>query len=418
MQLSNKQQLFLDYLLERLQFPADSFREEFLKRIATRCREFVNLGTKPIRRDAKTGQTIFPKDHEFKEYIAVDNRLVPTRFNIIDLFMLECNIKYERQYKTLTPSRTTISATDISQFTYCPVAWSIAKTFELPRLVSARVGVTMHEQHKLLKFVRSRTPDGVDFAAERDLPRHATQLVCNSSTRELLQDLADSVAVFVGTTSNSEEHKWFVGKDGRYIGQPDYVFLNAKTNSHFVVEEKFQLIPKAPRCDLPVDWCEANGYDPRAIERVRQREQFYDNHLNQLRSYIHAIREFGPLYGYLVYWRYHLKGEGKVNEPTDYTICIEQMHARKIMGNSTPDRNALGEVYKRIRKAMLDGRGEFDPTHRSASKCAGCVQSVLCGHKTGRFGSFTFPYSKQYLNTIRVPFPKELSKTSHALGME
>lgn len=352
MHLSVRQQLFLNYLLERLQFSAGNFRKDFLEHLAKRCQEFVNLASVPLRRNVNTGEIIFPEDHEFKKYVEQDNRLLPTRFNIIDLLMLECDIKRRRKYKALKPSKTTISATDISQFTYCPVAWSIAKTYELPKLASTRVGASMHEQYKLLNFVRTRKPDGLDSTAKHDLLRHATQLVCNPAAKELLRDLADSVAVFVGTTSDSDERKWFIGKDNRYIGQPDYIFFNVKTKSYFVVEEKFHMIRQPPRWDLSADWCAEHGYDPEAIEQERQRTVFYDNHLNQLRSYVYAIRDYGSLYGYLVYWRYYFTERGMRDEAPAYIVRIEQLHARKVTETSVSDRDALAGVYVDIKNAM------------------------------------------------------------------
>jgi hypothetical protein len=407
---SHRQRLFLNYLLERLKFPEDDFRMHFLDDLNKRSQDFVNLASKPLKRDGKSGDIIFPKDHEYKKYVEQDGRLVPTRFNIIDFLLLECSIRNMRQYNVLKPSKTQISATDISQFTYCAVAWSIAKTFELPKLVSTRVGASMHEKHKLLHFVRSRQSDGNEKSAERDLKHHATQVICDSGAKDLLSDLADSVAIFIGTASNNDKRKWFEGKDRRYVGQPDYVFFNFKTKKYFVVEEKFQKIPQPPRLDLPADWCNTHGYDPEAIERARQRITFYDNHLNQLRSYIYAIHDYGSLYGYLVYWRYYFTNGNAVDGGSTYSLRIEQLHARKLTGTNAADRNALTEVYVEIKKAMRDGEAKFDPALRSSTRCAGCVQSVLCGHKNGQFNSFTFPYDRRYMETKLVPFPEELRK--------
>lgn len=413
MYLSSKQKLFLNYLLERLHFPVDKFREQYLEHLATHYEEFLNLAAIPIKRNTKTGEIVFPKDHGFKKYDERDGRLVPTRFNIIDLLMLECNIKRKRKFKALKPSEMSISATDISQFTFCPVAWSIAKTYELPKLMSTRLGASMHEQYKLLHFVRLRKPEGIDTTAEQNLQRHVTKLDCDSDGRELLRDLTDSVAIFVGTTRDGEERKYFIGKDNRYIGQPDYIFYNARTKKYFVVEEKFHMIPRPPRRDLPAGWRADHGYDPDAIDRVRQQTIFYENHLNQLRSYVHAIQEFKPLYGYLVYWRYFLADRDSGTEKPDRAIHIEQLRARKVSGSSDFDRNALKKVYVDIKRSMQNAGDKFDPKHRSPSKCAGCVQSVLCGHKTGRFDSFTYPYDQKYLNLKRVPFPEELRRADN-----
>lgn len=59
---------------------------------------------------------------------------------------------------------------------------------------------------------------------------------------------------------------------------------------------------------------------------------------------------------------------------------------------------------------MFDKFGDFDRNSMSPIKCAGCVQGVLCGHKTGKFDKFTYPYHRKYLQTKKVPFPEELKK--------
>jgi hypothetical protein len=409
MLLSERQTLFMNYLLERTQFPANEFREQYLANLSHRCKEYVNLASQPIHRDRKTGCIIYPKDNDFKVYIEQDNRLVPTRFNIIDLLMLECDIKSRGRYKILSPSKTLISATDISHFTYCPVGWSIAKTLQLPKLLSTQIGTSLHEQHKLLNFVPFRQSDGSVARPERDLRTRAGEVDCDACTRELFSDLAESVAVFVGTTSD-DERKWYVGSDKRYVGQPDYIFFNARKDCYFVVEEKFHKIPRPPCTDLPPDWCATHNYDPDAIERTRQSTVFYDNHLNQLRSYIYGIRDYGPLYGYLVYWRYFFEQHESYDEPSAYNLHIEQVRSRKVSGKNDGDRNALRSVYSQIRTVMSIGGGTFNPEQRSPTRCAGCVHSVLCGHKTGRYDAYSFPYDRSYLNTKRVPFPEELRK--------
>ncbi len=410
MYLSERQTLFMNYLLERLQFPSSDFREQFLENLSRRCKEYVNYAAQPIRRDRKSGEIVYPKDHDFKQYAEQDDRLIPTRFNIIDLLLLECDIKSRGRYATLSPSKTSISATDISHFTYCPVGWSIAKTFQLPKLLSTRVGTSMHEQHKLLKYVPSRQPDGSVLRPDRDLRSRAAEMSCDACTKELFRDLAESMAVFVGTTSDDADRKWYVGSDNRFIGQPDYVFFNPRKGCHFIVEEKFHMIPRPPRTDLPPDWCAEHGYDPDAIERTRQRTVFYDNHLNQLRSYIYGIREHGALYGYLVYWRYYFEQNESYDERSAYNLHIEQVRSRKVSGKNDEDRNALRNVYSQIKTAMSSGGGQFSRDRRSASRCAGCVHSILCAHKTGRYDAYAFPYDRKCLQTKRVPFPEELRK--------
>lgn len=410
MNISYRQKLFMDYLLERLQFPSSDFREKYLEYLEARCKDYINLAAQPIRRDQKTGDIVYPKDHDFKQYSEQDDRLIPTRFNIVDLLLLECDIKSKGTYATLTPSKTAISATDISHFTYCPVAWSIAKSFELPKFISTRIGSSMHEQHRLLKFVSSRQSDGSVLRPEHNLRSRAAMLNCDSCSNELFRELAESQAVFVGTTSDDGDRKWYVGSDNRFIGQPDYIFFNPRNKCYFVVEEKFHKIPRPPPTKLSKAWCEEHKYDPVAVERQRQKTEFYDNHLNQLRSYIYGIRDYGVLYGYLVYWRYYLEKDESSYEPSAYKLHVDQVRSCRISGTNDADRNALRDVYTQIKNSMKFGGGPFSPDRRSPLRCAGCVHSILCAHKTGRHDAYTFPYDRNCMQTIRVPFPEALQK--------
>lgn len=272
----------MNYLLERLEFSPGKFREQYLENLSLRCSEFVKLAAKPIRYDPESGDIIYPKDDGFKNYIEQDGFFIPERFNIVDLLLLECDIKSRGNFKFLFPSKTIISATDISNYTYCPVAWSIAKTYQLPKSASALIGSSMHEQFKLLHYVRSQKPSGDILQAEYDLQNQTEIIDSDSCSEELFKNLSESVAVFIGTSVKSDEKQYFYGTDGRYIGQPDYIFYNPRKNFYFAVEEKFHMIPKSPRYDFTVEWCEAHGYDPEAIDKKRQNVQFYDNHLNQL----------------------------------------------------------------------------------------------------------------------------------------
>jgi hypothetical protein len=98
MHLTDRQQLFFDYLLERLDFLPDSFLQEYIKALFFHCQDFLYMAAKPIEKEKNTDEIIYPADHKYKEYIVQDRWFVPTKFNIIDLLMLECDFKYKHKY--------------------------------------------------------------------------------------------------------------------------------------------------------------------------------------------------------------------------------------------------------------------------------------------------------------------------------
>lgn len=402
--------IFINYLLDKLRFVDDNFRNEYLMKIHSYYRDFVSLDSKEIKYDRHTGKLIYPSDHKYKKYTIFENRLFPTSYNLVDFLLLECDIKSNKLFKPVNNSLDYISATDISNFTYCPVSWAISKSLSLPKVISTQIGSMMHEQHKLLNYVTIRRPDGKIVPSRVNLKNFLHSFKYNEYSEMLFDELFDSEAVFIG--SNKENHrKYFKGSDDIYIGQPDYIFYNYKKKKYYVVEEKFTKIRKPPKWNLPHNWCVIHGYNPVEIEQERQQMKFYNNHLNQLRSYIYGIRGFGKLHGYLVYWRYYFIKNSVVLD-TDFSIKIDQVRSRLISGEHTEDQKIISYKYLQIKQAIKDKGGNFYTSERNPAKCAGCVYNILCGHKTGQYKYYTIPYDHSFLKLESIPFPIKLKKTN------
>ena len=145
--------------------------------------------------------------------------------------------------------------------------------------------------------------------------------------------------------------------------------------------------------------------------------KYFDNHLNQLRSYINEIQNYEISYGYLLYWRYSFqKNEEGFNGSDDFSLfsgektddegglVIEQAFAKKIKP-SVKDKELYLEQYGNIKNLIKNGEMDFDKNSRNLAKCGGCVVSILCGHKTGNYGFFFFSIFRKHLNTKFVKFP-------------
>ncbi len=401
---SSQEELFNNYLLMRLGFTHGAYKDKYLEILQQKSHNFKYLLGKKIVRDTITKEIHYPLDNSHKSYKEKNNLLVPSRYSISDILMLEFNIKNNKQYINIEKPSSFISATDISNFTYCPVSWAISKTYSLPKSESARVGTLFHEEHKLLNYIKIGQSVNIDKSRNYSSSL-LRKLALDSGAKNMLTDIDNSVAVYVGLSQKNGMNHYFKGKD-IYVGQPDYIFFNYKTKKYFVVEEKFHQTSQSIE-----------------IDKVSLQEQihygktvFYENHLNQTRSYIYGILDFEISYGYLAYWKYinysntpsYLPGSNKSSNLPEPEI--KQLHAKIIDKNDDNNRKNLIKIYKRIKRVREEGRGVFDPSKLSFTKCISCVNYMLCGHKTKQFNEYSFPYSNKFIETKTRAMPEELKQ--------
>jgi hypothetical protein len=409
MELSQKQEIFLDYLIKKLNFKDDEFLRHYLDQLTRRITEFSYIFAKQIEVDEKSGRYNYPDDHIFKEYVEQDNLFIPTKLNIIDILLQERDVREERQYIIKKPSKHAISATDIKNYTYCPISFAISNSFQIKKPLTTQIGSEFHQQHRLLNFISYKKVDQKYYPLSRKIKDIISEVDLDSTSIELLDDLSESVAIFVDSSEYNSELKYFKGKHERYVGKPDYIFYNQRSNRYYVVEEKFQHIPREPIWDLPQEWTLSHNYNPTHINELRKTTIFYANHMNQLMSYISEISQYDLSYGYLVYWRYIVENdEDKSSNTRISTKKVDQIRSTKIDFTDKDYILSVEDIYKKIDQTMNDSGGSFDRNIISPAKCAGCAVRVLCGHKTGQYDEYTYPYSEKYIKTKYVPFPEEL----------
>jgi len=401
--LSEKQNLFKDYLIKKLGFIDDLFLKDYTKFLEIVSPRFKLLGKqKKIWNEEE--QRYFPeKSNPFNQHIETENYFIPTDFNIIDLLNIELNIKKNSEYIQKEIQLAYISATDISNFTYCPVSFAISKTFELPKYESAILGTAQHEKQSLINYLQPfKIKEDVYIenqylnTIEVEMTLDVNPLLTDEN-RFFFNELSGSSIVFYGHDSKEIKKSYFKSSKGNFVGQPDYIFRNNNTLDTFVVEEKFQFAAKNPFNSHHSDYS-AEGV--RQIINKRKSNDFFSNHKNQLRSYIYGINDYDIKYGYLVYWKYVLEyGKPKI-------IACNILRIDK----TDKDRQKVRETFITIKDLITNKGSAFDLNTRNPAKCANCVSSLLCGHKTGKFTSFSIPYSKDYLKTYYTKFPEELKK--------
>lgn len=402
--LSHKQELFRDYLIEKLGFLKDDFLNDYLLHLKSAVSKFKIYAAQDKVWCDQTEGYIPQHKNDFNTYKEYDKFFLPEKFDLIDFLQAELRLKKKDRHKYRVASKY-ISATDIANYTYCPVSYAISKTFEVEKLQQTMEGTYLHESHllttgyeglKLNNYIDKDRKFGFIYRGEGFGGQDLEEFV-NQQNEEFFQELRNSIVVYQGHRPQ-DNGKYFVSSKGKFIGQPDYIFKKEIDKSYFVVEEKFQLVPMDPTSfNINSKYTEK---DIEAIRIKRHDKRFFDNHVNQLRSYIFGISECDVKVGYLIYWKYELN-YGR----TSIVSCnVLQINKDDI------NREKLIAVYTNLKELINKGEGNFDANARSSVKCANCVVNPFCGHKTGQFNTYTLPYDTKYMKTKYVPFPQELKK--------
>lgn len=311
-------------------------------------------------------------DNEFlREYISHKN-------DAVSALQVEHYFRSRRSF-TYKPMASHISATDISNFTYCPVAFAIQRTFELPKPKSADIGSTLHETRRLLNYLK---PSPSMLKGEPDYAPSRFNF-SGAEAQSFIEYIKSSTDIFVGHNNKGEQAKYFKSAKGNYIGQPDYIFRNTNDATDFVVEEKFIF----------------GGNDYYTKEYF-----FKENHKNQLRSYMYGINEYDLKFGYLVYWVYYSENGQNI---------VRECRVLKIT-KSDSERDKLIATYTSLKDALEQKGGIFQSQQLNAKKCANCVVSDYCVHKSGKHNYYTIPYSTEHYSLLSVEFPKELIRLDKA----
>ena len=279
-----------------------------------------------------------------------------------------------------------IRAIDLSNFTYCPVSYSISRSFiiEYPSVEKlTETGLMLHEQLGLLQNL---------YNIEESV-NHKSYNISNA----ILLHIKNSRVVSFGHGGDS---MIYVNKE--YSGTPDYIFQD-KQGNYFVVEEKFRFKRdpnKLSYIEIVTDMIDSDNTEERK-SWADSGITFYKNHQVQVISYLKNIIEYDLKYGYLIYWFYDF---GEKNQP-----YIHKVSVKKIVLDEYSEK--LYTIAKNgIHNLLRNSRGTIDVSSINMKKCAGCVVNKYCYHKTRHFPEYEFPYNKEKMKLSIVEFPEELKK--------
>ena len=282
---------------------------------------------------------------------------MPDSYSAIDFLLDEQKLKNEKKYEIIRDIPPYITASDLAGYTFCPVGFSIGKSFKIEQTQEAEIGTLLHEQAKLSNLYQLKARPG-EFGGDS---------LVNDDNRELFNDIKSSSIIYSGHSSEADSKKYFRNDKINFIGQPDYVFKNIN-DEFFIVEEKFQK------------------------EKDRDSNVFFQNHKVQLASYIYFLEMFNASYGYLVYWIYNTK---------QHTVKINRCLVFKITRNEKTQK-FLESRYNDVKEFLLKKFLNINPENLNPNKCVNCVYTKYCGHKNGRKNQVSLPYQRAYHNLYPV----------------
>ncbi len=404
MNYSEKQFALIKFFLLKLNFLEeefsinDSFTKKYLDNLNKTYTQFKNIGNCT---DEKSLMPYFKYSYDGNIY-RIDE------FTLINYLQLELKIKESKDFIIQNNVNLKItSATDIANYTYCPVSYSISKSFTTKKIESAEIGTEKHSDSYINKLVKEKS-EYTGETKNADFEYNEFDLNYDENFIELKELLKDYEILYSGHNENVV--KYFKNDKGNFVGQPDFILKNIITNEIIVVEEKYQFIPSVIK-----DYSH-NYYDStkaaeaeityerimKGINEKRNKNYFYKNHINQVKSYLYGISEYPINNAILIYWKYEIKENMKI---------VTKCYFKKIdKSQEKIDRDELNDIFKQIKKVNTDGKINFN--FKNPLKCAACVNNFLCGHKTGKFEYFTIPYKLEFIEiNNKVPFPDILKKT-------
>lgn len=395
---SEKQIALVEYLLSRLGFQEDSTTDRYLRKLIRTARLFKN--NRAIMIDSNMIDRNM-MDNPSGLYYQFEDRYLPRRYNIIDFLIDEYKIKKNKNYIIIENQSSQISATDLANFTFCPVGYSLSRSFKIPELISAVVGSKLHDEKRIIgikSFLEeTKTLEPGELIKDVSLDERETiYTVVDSKNKSFFEDIMKGKLIYSGhnNTYNANNLTTFKNSELNFVGQPDYVFEN-QSGENFVIEEKYMTTVNSAS------------------------EQFYNNHLMQLASYIYFLIEIKAHYGYLVYWKRYLQ----YDEHGYFTETRKCLIMKVIREKKYED--ILLKTFSDVKLFMEKKYFNLSNEMLIPEKCAGCAFSMYCGHKNRRRNQVSLPYQRGYHNLYQCRFPEilirkdeSIQNTNNTLNME
>ncbi|MBT6170937.1 MAG: hypothetical protein HOH98_09355 [Flavobacteriaceae bacterium] len=369
-----------------------SVREDILKP-SKRLFEMIKfLGIKDKFRSNRFAEILSQKTHISHFAYKYIKHINDQPRDIIEELIGEYKLRSKRSQYYKVKKRKQVTASDISEYIFCPASFSIKNTFEVPPSKQMKSGTIMHEKKYLDKFIfnlinkrsnysfipdsyyselqQSEDLDETKFGKLKEKYQKNNRKLFNEISNGMYSNILKSKIVFRGhrdgesklqsKKNNLQElikfSKIFSTKDNSVVGVPDYVF-EQQDGKKFIVEEKHT-------------W----------QENVNNA---FDNHEMQVLGYMnmieHNTKKIIP--GYLIYftWGYY---KGKISSKKVKLFKVEP---------TLDKQKKLKNTIDSLESFIKTGKVKF--SKRSIDKCIGCTSRVFCDHVNGDIEQVTFPYN-------------------------
>lgn len=255
----------------------------------------------------------------------VNQKLTEIEQKYKNLFLNEIKTKSTNLIERKNKRKTTYSATDLANFTFCPASYFLSQTFclDFSNQDNVIVGINEHEKQRLKSTLKLNDYETFQWNGYSEL----FQRLNNDFSR-----LKHSKCINEG--HGSDEPQILYSKNKVLCGIPDYIFEDDK--GKFAVEEK---------------------YTTKKIENFRK---IYDSHKIQALTYLYGLDIFDEVY--VIYW--FLKSDSYGNHTLhDYRLY-------KLIKNNA-NRLFLLETYNSVDKTQNKGEEyAFSVNYRKCVKCS------------------------------------------------
>jgi|SRR5690554_1565862 len=269
-----------------------------------------------------------------------------------------------------------ISANDLSNFTFCPVSYSLKKSFN--------TNIDLADKEEDFSFLRSYENINQKYIFEQLLFKNNQDeglINFNSQFKKLVEKIRKCDIIF---NRSKSPRQFFHNSKINFTCQPQYILKDPKGN-YFVIEEKFRYLKSRSE--------NIENSSSRKSGKFDYKNYFFENHLVKLRSYIDFIEDYKIKYCILIYWYYDFSYE---------ELNIHDVSFKIIKQNDYEDEfnNALSNFLNFTNEKVINLEKRI-----SLSKCVNCSVTEFCGHKMQTNNILKIPYNRYDMRLRPAVYP-------------
>jgi CRISPR/Cas system-associated exonuclease Cas4 (RecB family) len=325
-------------------------------------------------------------EHYKYKWYTVDWKIkeIDRPLNVLKSLLNDKQLIQSIKTKKIKNDKSSLSASEISDYVFCPASFVIKRTYETEPTEHMEVGTELHDKKYLRSFIdglfnkrkRKHLSNVIEITDRFDFERKfksnnipIEEISLNDMTKDERKkvlhghygDLLDSKIIFSGHDKHTES-QFYKSIKGNLIGVPDYI-MEKSDGSKFVVEEKHT-------------WNEVMNkpFKNHYLQTVAYLQLLYNNQ-EQIKN------------GYLIYFSWKWK---YFKDKKYLTTQNTRLHKIK---NDKKDIQDLATIFKKIKTLQQSGSEHFDNGNISIEKCFNCSVRAICLHKNANLKTLNYPYS-------------------------